>query len=73
LSNITFQLRRYRDERGRGDGREGGELHDILFGGSPQDNVGSPSSPYYDGSSEVRRPVSSFRGIDATFESVATD
>ena len=52
-----FQLRRYRDERGRGDAREGGELHDILFGDSSQEEGAGPSSPYYDGSTEFSTEV----------------
>ena len=44
---IKLQLQRYRHEKGRVD-RDGGELHDILFGKSEtgEDDLGAPSSPY---------------------------
>lgn len=51
-SCIYPQLRRYRDEKGRGDAREGGELHNILFG-NEEDNLTAPSSPFYSSSAEA--------------------
>lgn len=56
-------LQRYRNEKGRGDASGGGELHNILFGGSPERGeegsfIEQPPSPY--DASAITNQVSSY-------------
>ena len=55
---IKLQLQRYRDAKGR----DGGELHDILFGQSEsgEDDLGAPSSPHSNVPTNEVSPSQSF-------------